>query len=344
MRLVLVVDSHASALGISARQYQESDNTFILAALDYKKPRDFLSSLEQHNADVIVFVWRRILLELLSHKKSLMAMNRIKERSRIYFVIADHLGLTQRYFLEESPLFMFSHGYFTTSDKLFKHYKERIPQNIPLGLYRDQPDLNLISQVKSEVINRNAKKIVWVGNSAWGENYGFRDHKGYGSIIQPLSKILSYQYPEITFSIIDSASNRMDNLSVLREIRSSKVLLVTSKSEGTGLPILEALALGTTPLTTDVGIAHEVLSGKLAQNILSRNVDEFLRKILNVLASDVSESFLEDTFEKYLERNISSFLHAVESQERSVTTYHEFPVKKSMYIKWLLRYAKKRLS
>jgi glycosyltransferase involved in cell wall biosynthesis len=130
----------------------------------------------------------------------------------------------------------------------------------------------------------------------------------------------------------------------LREIRSSKVLLVTSKSEGTGLPILEALALGTTPLTTDVGIAHEVLSGKLAQNILSRNVDEFLRKILNVLASDVSESFLEDTFEKYLERNISSFLHAVESQERSVTTYHEFPVKKSMYIKWLLRYAKKRLS
>jgi hypothetical protein len=37
-------------------------------------------------------------------------------------------------------------------------------------------------------------------------------------------------------------------------------MLQTSSSEGTGLPILEALGLGVIPITTDVGIASEILT------------------------------------------------------------------------------------
>jgi glycosyltransferase involved in cell wall biosynthesis len=142
--------------------------------------------------------------------------------------------------------------------------------------------------------------LIWVGNSLWGSNYGYVDHKGFAEIVQPL---LKRNLPFIPFRIRDSSTNRAPNEKVLREIAKSEILIQTSAHEGTGLPLLEALGVGTVPITSDVGIASEVLTGELKHLIVERSTDSFERKILELGASTEQLSNLcISAFDFYIEK------------------------------------------
>jgi glycosyltransferase involved in cell wall biosynthesis len=131
--------------------------------------------------------------------------------------------------------------------------------------------------------------IIWVGNSRWGSNYGYVDHKGYTEVVQPL---LKRRLPLDPFRIRDSFIRRIPNDQVLREIAESEILIQASAHEGTGLPLLEALGVGTIPITSDVGIAREVLTGYLEHLIVERNVNSFEHKIKEISTQSIELSDL----------------------------------------------------
>lgn len=340
MKVVIVVDTFQSGLGISSRQFKDIDGITVLAALDFRTPRKLLQALHSAEADLIIFTWRRLLLDLISTRRYSRPMNVLRNSAWVYFVVADHLGLNQKFLEEERKIFDFSHGYFTTNNELFLEYKIRLPSNPPLGIYRDLPDLELISKVRQEFVKKEDNSVIWVGNSSWGSRYGFIDHKGYETIVLPLKEKLRTSNPDIVFREIDLADGYISNLEVLRQIAKSKILILASMSEGTGLPILESLALGTVPITTNVGIARDVLKGSLHSNIVSRDVEDFYKRVRTVLDLDVDESGLIREFEDYATQkrlNFSSFKFSgiLRETEISFRSFNAFPIKWS--IRFLLR-------
>jgi glycosyltransferase involved in cell wall biosynthesis len=341
-KTVLVVDTLHSAMGISAQQHSTSRNVKVLAALDYSSPSKFIKALFLEDPQVIIFNWRRLLLDLLSEYNSRGVILRLRQKSQIYFVIADHLGLDPDYFNQEMALFDFANGYFVTNRILEHDYSKIFPNNPPKGIFRDLPNLNNIAIVQSESIRRLPNKIIWVGNSKWGNHYGYRDHKGLAGIVLPLIQKLERANPTYIIKIIDSASGHVDNLSVLREIASSRMLIQTSNSEGTGLPILEALALGTIPITNKVGIAEEILTGSLSDFVINNEVDHYFNKIIEVAHKQPNQEELLKVFNKYLHH--SSIPDLIEVEEK-VTPLQKFRLWKHLIVLlfWKIRFIRNYL-
>jgi glycosyltransferase involved in cell wall biosynthesis len=140
--------------------------------------------------------------------------------------------------------------------------------------------------------------------------------------------------------VIDSSKNRLKQTDVLRRIRNANVLLQVSKSEGSGLPILEALGLGTQVLTTPVGISKEILSISSDRNFTSRNVDEVHQK-LHQLVKDAKISdraLYVKTFEEYVQsasvEGIPKGIHRQIISEEYTNWSRTIPVQ----IAWIIRY------
>jgi glycosyltransferase involved in cell wall biosynthesis len=161
-----------------------------------------------------------------------------------------------------------------TSAILFELYSNLTDTPKPIAIWHDIPNVNLIRLVRAENQKMKTSQATWVGNSKWGINQGFTDHKGFTTVIQPLMRHFESHLGCTKIQVIDSAMGRKSNIDVLRTIRNSSFLLQCSTSEGTGLPVLEALGLGVTPITTDVGVAREVLGNHL-NLIVSRNPERF---------------------------------------------------------------------
>jgi glycosyltransferase involved in cell wall biosynthesis len=113
----------------------------------------------------------------------------------------------------------------------------------------------------------------------------------------------------------------VDNLSVLREIASSRILIQTSNSEGTGLPLLEALALGTTPITNKVGIAEEILIGPLSEFVINNDINQYFNKIVEVAPTQQNQEELAEVFNKYLENSAIPDSSEVEEKVISIQKF-----------------------
>jgi glycosyltransferase involved in cell wall biosynthesis len=212
-------------------------------------------------------------------------------------LIPDLLGTTPNFFTSEQRLVNVTHGYWVTSQELDDIYTALFPNRKPAGVLHDIPDLSLILKIRALRLKKSG--LIWVGNSKWGSNYGFVDHKGYFEVVQPLEK---RELPTHPFRIKDSAKMRIPNAEIIRKIAESEILIQTSAHEGTGLPLLEALGVGTVPITSDVGIAREVLTGELASLIADRSTAAFEHKIriaaplvnsLSVLCMSAFDSYID---------------------------------------------------
>jgi len=336
-RTILVVDTHKSALGISAHQHARLTNSIVIAALDYPSPGRFLTELKNAKPDYILFFWRRLLLDLFGLNNSIIRSLQ-KSGKEIYFLVNDHLGTKEPYLKEEAQLVFRSNGYLVTNELLFQEYSTLYPNHPPLGIYRDLPDLENIERIRQENILKVKNKIVWIGNGKWGHHFGFVDHKGLRRIVIPLKSKIEKEFAQIDFTIIDSSENFLNNLDILREIASAKILIQASDSEGTGMPILEAMALGTFPITTRVGIAPEVFSRLNFQGLVAPNVDSFFKKIRSFFDSDFDSMDLIKVFDAYVE-SVKSSKILLRSQKDPLLNY-EFKINHVIlvYIRWKFRY------
>jgi glycosyltransferase involved in cell wall biosynthesis len=130
---------------------------------------------------------------------------------------------------------------------------------------------------------------------------------------------------------------------VLREIAESEILIQASAHEGTGLPLLEAMGVGTIPITSDVGIAREVLIDGLQHLIVKRNANDFEQKIIDLAASrDGLSNLCISTFDLFIKKVSGETIE----WERRKTDFGKLEEKDVIPLKmrliWLYRFYRSR--
>ena len=331
---VMVVDSRNSALDLVARQRSKILDIEICYATDFMSPDFLLDYLLASKKTRILFAWRGALREALEVSSSINRYKALLEVKTVHMLIPDLLGTNPKFLASEARLVNVTHGYWVTSNELRRIYSLLFPQKIPTGVLHDIPDTTLILRIRDMKLGRSG--IIWVGNSLWGSNYGYVDHKGYEEVVKPL---LGRKIPFTPFRIRDSSIGRVPNAQVLHEIAESEILIQASLHEGTGLPLLEALGVGTVPITSDVGIASEVLTGELKHLIVERSADSFEQKIRELDASTHQLSILcFSAFDFYVEKACRETIR----WDRHETTFDEsgenFLVAAKIRLIWIYRF------
>jgi hypothetical protein len=258
-KIIYVVDKYNSALHTAAASRIKLGGGEILFANQYKSPLELLKRIDKEFSGIVLFCWRKALIDVLYLKKAQDYYKEIKNRFTIIFLIPDHLGFDLKNGVQEFELIKASDSYLVTNRILYHKYSERYLKMPPAAIYHDLPNLDAIEKVINNTPKKDSskKRVIWIGNSRWGNRQGAYDHKGFKSIIKPLQRLIHEHGDCFDFIIIDSHKASVDNLEVLTLIRNCDILLQVSKSEGTGLPILEAAGLETNILTTPVGIVPE---------------------------------------------------------------------------------------
>lgn len=337
---LFVSDNPHSALSTVARSRAKNLKASVIYASDFKSPEAILKFISREKYSRVMFSWRGALKEGLKNPRFRDIYSDLATTVTFQCLVPDFVGLETRFLQEEEDLLRSIHGYWVTCEMLFHAYSQSFPSFPPSGILHDMPDDELIGKNYS---NSQQLQIVWVGNSAWGQRMGFVDHKGFYSLLMPLASRYSLLRPEIKFKILDSHKKRIANQQVLNIIGQSRVVLQTSKSEGTGLPILEALGLGVVPISTDVGVAREVLTGVLSKFIVMPNAVDF-QDALDEALRFTDRDCLRDAYLEYLKgaerETISWEFHKIEFLKFQVGWRAVVEIR----LLWLYRYLKSRKS
>jgi glycosyltransferase involved in cell wall biosynthesis len=298
VKTLVIIDKHDSAIGRAAYARNKSQDFQILSASDYISPHQLFREIVRLQPDVLFFAWRGALISLLSRTKLPRRIVEKLAKTSIAMLIPDLAGLSPKGREIEAVLVRYVDYYLVTSKELFTLYSVNFPSKPPVGLYRDMPDVHTIKDLSNSQRDRTTSSVIWVGNSRWGIHQGFQDHKGLHELALPLRERLRDTHK---FRIIDSAISFVPHQQVLQEIQSSEILIQTSNSEGTGLPLLEAAGLGTVPVTTNVGIASDFLIDDLKHLVAESNVDSFENAINSALENyQFFSKRLKERFEQYI--------------------------------------------
>jgi hypothetical protein len=335
--IVVIVDSFKSALGFSALARQQFEESVIMAANEYASPSKLIKAVAALNPTIVLFTFRSVFLDALSNKRSFSLLIKLHKSAIFGLLIPDYLEIENSEPNVSGVASSSIDFLLTTNFDLESKYKKIYGDACYISTYHDLVDINLINSYRN--INQiESKSIIWIGNSKWGERQGKVDHKGFREVITPL--IYSLRGEDLVFKIIDSANKRRQHREVLQELSESSILLHPSKSEGTGLPILEAALLGCYPITTNVGIAQELLGEQFPFLIVDRNFESFkktIRIIRNLNDSErhrlvkVAEDFRMKILNERIPRNLDS---------KRITIPHHLSVLKRIHllIRWNYRY------
>ena len=341
MKLLVIVDDHFSAIGLAASARKSEELIEVLAANDYYTPFMLLKAIEERKPTTVFFAWRGALRDILQcgwrPRRVFKKLNQVS----IGVLIPDLMGLETGAISQETRIIDLVDFYMVTSKELYSLYSFRFPKKPPSGLYRDLPNLALIDSLKNENSSARKQRVIWVGNSKWGVHQGAVDHKGMNEVVIPLRDKLRQN---IDFWLIDSTEKRLPHEMVLREIRDSKVLIQTSKTEGTGLPLLEAAGLGTITITTDVGVASDFLQGELQKLIVERSVEGFSVGIDYAFSNSTRLSkMLEERFKTYVDEVSRDFIPQLPNTKTKDLSLFSIQLGLIIRMKWFRRWLLARL-
>jgi len=298
LKILLVSDTYESAISIAARARAKLIGADVVYAANLLSPLALLDYIGVKKYGVVLFCWRGALKDGLSLTGFYNKYRTLSQKIVFLCLVPDFLGLNPRFLSEEKKLLDSVHGYWVTSNQLKDSYSEVFSHNLPKGILHDLPDCDLILENFSIA---QEFKVIWVGNSSWGKRYGYKDHKGFERFVKPVFNTMKNKIPNLEFEILDSKNIRVSNQEVIEKISRSRVLLQTSDSEGTGLPILEALGLGVAPVTRDVGIAKEILLGELSKFIVNTDLDD-IEKTIQIALKFKNRELLINTYDSFISR------------------------------------------
>ncbi len=342
LRGVIVVDIEDSPLWRAAQYHCNLESIKIISAISFSSPIALTRAIAKNNPAYVIFSWREAFDAVLFDKQSREILS--QQNPLIFLLIPDHLGLD---LYKESEVLRCSMAdvVLTTSMKLQEAYMELIP-GLQTEVLHDIPDLSRLRETKSRMFARNRSQVIWIGNSQWGKRQGVKDHKGLNRFAYGIIEVVRKQISDANLIIIDSAQRSLRHGEVLEKLAQSSCLVVTSNSEGTCLPILEATALGTPVVTFDVGIANEIFTGNLCKEfIASRDIDEAANLVSKVLLNfdQASECSLV-AWESYF-HNVSCDITRI--IDRNFLPLGKWRVSKGhrvSYLKWYLRWLRSLVS
>lgn len=202
--------------------------------------------------------------------------------------VPDYLYHSTIELIERKSLFDFVNGYFVTNADLRQIYDNQEFFTKPDGIIIDWP-ISQASIPDSEHEPPRAEepvRIMWTGNSKWGEYAGYRDYKGLESIIRPAVERLKQENYPVELTVIDSAEQKRSREDVLATLAQQDILLVASLAEGTPLTLIEAMSLGVAVVSTPVGIASEVLPAEHMEHaVIERSADQFYTTLKSLVQS-----------------------------------------------------------
>ena len=303
-RIVIVVDTLRSGLGIAALARAQRDSNYVVVpALEFPTINSLVNQILQFRPDYVIFSWRFLLLEILKSRKSMRMFQNFTPRPHVGVLIADYLGRNSEFRMQEMSLLNSVDFYMVTCKDLETLYSTEKYQSVFAGVLHDIPNIPLSApEVLESAPPAKITKVLWVGNSKWGARQRLVDHKGMYSIVLPLFELLKVEFPDIELELIDSSSQRLPNSEILKRLTPSTLLIQASESEGTGLPLLEALARGSTPITTRVGVAPEILVGCFEELMVKKELPSFYKKCSEIIKSNPYQPFeLQKLFNTHIE-------------------------------------------
>jgi glycosyltransferase involved in cell wall biosynthesis len=335
--LIVVVDLLDSALGKSAAARQASEKSIILEANKFNSPKSLICAIRKHKPSIVLFSFRQAMVDILSLRSSFEHYKILHQTARIGVLVPDCLDM-ENDFDNVLPEYIRSLDFLlTTNYQLKDFYISKVPVSLPVQIYHDLVDVSKIKLVRP-YMKKNERSLIWIGNSKWGKRQGKRDHKGFHNFVKPLMSSNSMRDWE--FKVIDSAYKSLPYIEVLEKLANCKFLLQTSDSEGTSLPILEASLLGTIPITTNVGIANELLGDDFKFLIVQRDlksIESALKQLegdlkpLQIKLIEISERYLAKISQEKVPRNLAHI-------GNSLMIITNMKSKIMIKLKWIYRY------
>ncbi|WP_425363682.1 glycosyltransferase [Candidatus Tisiphia endosymbiont of Hybos culiciformis] len=284
--LILVADVKGWAFDSVAQYVQSLLNDrydcHIIYSCDYKTCEDFIISLNQYNSIKLIHFFYR---GYLTHLLQIIAEDGINTNSNIEKLlniaitisIPDHLFMeNEGEILKNLPTFRFIDNYYTSSKRLYDIYAKTTEYPKPCQVIYDNV-LILDSKSTPEFdLGTNRLVVTWIGNSAWGSWCGsIRDYKGLKTVIIPALEQLENEKIHVKRCIIDKNKRLHSKQEVWDTLKETDILLIASVQEGTPLTLIEAMAFGCAIITTDVGIAQELLPDIQHEFIINRKYSYF---------------------------------------------------------------------
>lgn len=331
---IIIVDDFNSAIGIAARNRFKDRKHTILSANQFSSFSKLMQMIENLPGDAVLFAWRQPLVWALFSSFNFRKFRKIFLKKLTFLSLVDHMFSNQDKI--EQGIFNLVDFYFVTSERLFAECTAHQILPDPLKILHDLPDYDTIRHLKSEKIQKRQKSIIWVGNSNWGEKQGYQDHKGYERLIKPLFQKLESEFGFFC-AVVNSADGLVPNIQVLNAIAQCEILIQTSASEGTGLPVVEAIGLGTTVLTTKVGIADEFRFPSI--NLLDQfeEVEDILERVLFL---QKYPSLPEKAFDEFISESLLELpeLLVLKKGDREVVIVPKRIKELTFFFKWKRRW------
>ncbi|MCV0378920.1 glycosyltransferase [Nitratireductor sp.] len=285
-RVTFVVDIRGWAFDTIARSMQMRlapllDACDIVYWEDFDDPNALVRHINDGSADLVHFFFREhldlILKTTAGHSDGFLAFCRRAFTTHI----PDYLYSGSFELASRADLFNFIDGYFTTCRDLFDVYSRDPLVQTPDGVIFDWPAISTQPTLPLKTPGKGLR-VLWSGNSKWGEYAGHVDYKGLETIINPALERVREQCPDVEFVCFDSARKKVPHQTILDALAKTDVLLIASEKEGTPLSLIEAMAKACAVVTTPVGIATDVLPEVQKPFICPRRSDAFAEALIQL--------------------------------------------------------------
>lgn len=285
-KIIFVVDIRGWAFdnvatAMSRRLGPWADSCEVVYWEDFNDPNKLVKHLNGQKPDLIHFFFREHLDLILKTVAGKGGPFTSFCGHAVTTHVPDYLYSSAFELAARTRLFDFIDGYFTTCRDLFELYSNDPLISNPDDVIFDWPALDVMPAMPEKGAD-DTLKVVWSGNSKWGEYAGYTDYKGLDGVIMPAIEIAKARFPKIEFICCDSAQEKIPHAEILSLLETADVLLIASENEGTPLTLIEAMSRGCAIVTTRVGIAEEVLPEIQTPYICDRNASAFADALVDI--------------------------------------------------------------
>ena len=308
-KIALIIDTEGWAFDNIAHQLKNNLTEFDI---DIIPGRIFEGNMIKlflfcEDYDLIHFLWRGYLTlidraEMHNYIEALgMSFEKFKQKyilnKNITFSVCDELYLSGDDEWRTEETMKYVKEYFVTSKRLYNIYQQFSKK--PQMVIHDGVDLQkYIPENLDRFKNIETVRIGWTGNSKFKDSEGDSDMKGVEGIIKPAIEELQREGYSVELNLADRNIKMIPQEEMPKFYNSIDLYVCASKTEGTPLPIIEAMAMGVPVISTDVGIVSEAVGECNKKYILKERTKEDLK---NAIKSIIKK---KQDFEEISKENI----------------------------------------
>ena len=308
-KIALIIDTEGWAFDNIAHQLKNNLTEFDI---DIIPGRIFEGNMIKlflfgEDYDLMHFLWRGYLTlidraEMHNYIEALgMSFEKFKQKyilnKNITFSVCDELYLSGDDEWRTEETMKYGKEYFVTSKRLYNIYQQFSKK--PQMVIHDGVDLQkYIPENLDRFKNIETVRIGWTGNSKFKDSEGDSDMKGVEGIIKPAIEELQREGYSVELNLADRNIKMIPQEEMPKFYNSIDLYVCASKTEGTPLPIIEAMAMGVPVISTDVGIVSEAVGECNKKYILKERTKEDLKNAIKSIIKNKQE------FEEISKENI----------------------------------------